>query len=59
MGGGLYNDGRTSFSRVLIEGNHATICPQVFNTRAATLLGRRSPVKPPAATWKANSLIGF
>jgi hypothetical protein len=42
MGGGLYSDGRTTFSRVLIDDNHATVGPDVFNTRAATILWRRS-----------------
>jgi hypothetical protein len=59
MGGGLYNDGRTTFSGVSIESNHARIGPELFNTRAATLLWRRSPVKPLAATRKDNKLIGF
>jgi hypothetical protein len=45
MGGGLYNDGSTTFSRVSIEGNHATVGPQVFNTRAATLFWRGSRAK--------------
>jgi parallel beta-helix repeat protein len=45
MGGGLYNDGRTTLSRVLIEGNRAPVDPELFNTRAAKLLWRRSPAR--------------
>jgi hypothetical protein len=54
-GGSLYNHGPTSFSRVLIEGNHATVGAQVFDTRAATLAWRRSPVRPPVATGEATT----
>jgi hypothetical protein len=43
MGGGLYNDGRTTFSRVTIKGNRAPVGPELFNARGATLLWRRSP----------------
>jgi hypothetical protein len=55
MGGGIYNDGRTTFSGVSIDNNHARIGPELFNTRAATLLWRRSPARPPAATGEATT----
>jgi hypothetical protein len=57
-GGGLFNDGRTTLSGVTIKGNHARIGPELFNTRAATLLWRRSPVRPTAATREGNDLTG-
>jgi hypothetical protein len=58
VGGGLFNDGRTTLRAVSIKGNRAHVGPGLLNTRAATLLWRRSPVKPPAATREGNNLIG-
>jgi hypothetical protein len=50
VGGGLFNDGRTSMSNVLIKGNRARVGPGLFNTRRATLTWRRYPGAGPART---------
>ncbi len=48
VGGGLFNDGRTSMRGVVIKGNHARVGPGMFNTRSAALSWGRSPVKSTA-----------